>query len=146
MAKISANNSYHSKLIKLRRYLDAYNEELIALETKYDEKIESKLNSFIRKGNKKLGEVAFEACNKEEYAQSSLDEKLQKYDVKAYMKQRAINYKASKKIFKLVKAGKAFGYVLANRNKKMAKLDEKRNKYILSLKRKKDRFLKNNFT
>ena len=146
MARISAKNSYHSKLIKLRRYLDAYNEELIALETKYDEKIEGKLNAFIRKGNKKLQEVAFQACNKEEYAQSSLDEKLQKYDIKAYMKQRAINHRASKKIFKLVKAGKAFGYVLADRDKRMAKLEYKRSKFILSLERKKAKFLKNAFT
>ena len=54
MAKISAKHSYNSKLIKLRRYLDAYKEELIALDSKYDEKIENKLKSFIRKGNKKL--------------------------------------------------------------------------------------------
>ena len=145
MAKISANSSYHSKLIKLRRNLDAYREELIALDTKYDEKIENKLNSFITKGNKKLQKLSFEACNKEEYAQSILDEKLQKYDIKAYMKQRAINHAASKKIFKLVKVGKAFGFVIANRDKKMEGLNRKRTKYIASLEKKKSNFLKKSF-
>ena len=83
--------------------------------------------------NKKLENLAFQACNKEEYAQSILDEKLQKYDIKMYMKQRAINHGAAKKIFKLVKSGKAFGFVLVAREKKMASLNKKRDSYIKSL-------------
>lgn len=146
MAKISAKNSYNPKLVKLRRYLDAYNEELFALDSKYDEKIENKLKTFIRKGNKKLENLAFQACNKEEYAQSILDEKLQKYDIKMYMKQRAINHGAAKKIFKLVKSGKAFGFVLVAREKKMASLNKKRDSYIKSLEKSKKRFLKKQFT
>ena len=62
MAKISAKHSYHSELIKLRRALDAYREELASLDTKYDEKIEGQLNSFINKGNNKLKKLAFQAC------------------------------------------------------------------------------------
>ena len=103
MAKISAKHSYHSELIKLRRTLDAYREELASLDTKYDDKIENQLNAFINKGNNKLKKLAFQACDKEQYAQAVLDEKLQKYDVKSYMKQREINHGATKSIFKLVK-------------------------------------------
>ena len=146
MAKISAKHSYNSKLIKLRRYLDAYNEELIALNSKYDDKIEKKLNAFIKKGNKSLNKLAFQACDKEQYAQSILDDKLQKYDIKMYMKQRAINHGAAKKIFKLVKNGKAFGFVLVAREKKIAVLNKKRDKYIASLEKKKVSFLKKKFT
>ena len=145
MAKISAKHSNHSKLIKLRRNIDAYKEELIALESKYDEKIESKLNAFIKKGNKKLEKLAFQACDKEQYAQSILDEKLQKYDKKAYMEQRALNHGAAKKIFKLIKAGKPFGFVLVNRDKKMAKLNKKRERFVASLEKQKAKFLQKQF-
>ncbi len=146
MAKISAKHSYNSKLIKLRRYLDAYREELITLDSKYDDKIEAKLNAFIKKGNKKLEKDAFQACDKGEYAQSILDEKLQKYDIKAYMKQRAINHGAAKKIFKLVKEGKPYGFVLVERDKKMVSLNKKRSAYIASLEKKKAQFINKGYS
>ena len=145
MAKILAKHSSHTNLMKLRRYLDAYNEELIALETKYDEKIERKLNAFLKKSNKSLKELAFQACDKEEYAQSVLEEKLQKYDVKAYMKQRAINHGAAKKIFKLVKEGKRFDGILAERDEKANALAKKRVAYVNSLENEKARFLSKQF-
>ena len=85
MAKILAKHSYHSRIIKLRSKLDGYKEELLALDTKYDSKKEKQLNAFAKKENKSLVKLAFEACNKEEYAQSVLEDKLRKYDIKAYM-------------------------------------------------------------
>jgi len=130
-----------SKLIRLRKNLDFCNEELRTLDTKYDEAMEKKLNAFLRKGNKSLEKLAFEACDKDEYAQFILEEKLQKYDIKAYMKQRAINHGASKKIFKLVKKGQPYGFVLAERDKQMDALNKKRESYIDSLNKEKASFL-----
>lgn len=141
MAKILAKHSYHSRIIKLRSKLEGYKEELLALDTKYDSKKEKQLNAFAKKENKALVKLAFEACNKEEYAQSVLEDKLREYDIKAYMKQRAINHGAAKKIFKLCKAGKPFGYVLVDCEKKIAALKKKRKAYIKHLEKKKASFL-----
>ena len=50
--KISAkiNSVNQKKLIKLRRVLDFYNEELGSLEQKYNDIVERKLNAFLVKG------------------------------------------------------------------------------------------------
>lgn len=146
MAKILAKRSYNSKIIKLRRNLDACKEELITIDSKYDIKIENKLHAFIKKANRGLEKLAYQACDKEEYAQSVLEEKLQKYDIKAYMKQREVNHGAAKKIFKLSKAEKPFGFVLIEREKKMNTLNKNRDAYIKSLEKSKAKFLKKNQT
>ena len=144
MAKILAkkHSSNQKKIIKLRQNLDFYREELISLQEKYDEKLQKKLDAFLIKGNKKIAKLAFEACDKEEYAQTVLEAKLQKYDVKAYMKQRKLNHGTAKKIFKNAKSGEPFGYILAARDKKMRVLDKKRAKYIAKLEKEKAKFLK----
>ena len=146
MARILAkkNSSDQKKLIKLRHMLDFYREELDTLEVKYQEIIDKKLNEFLIKGNKKLAKLAFEACDKEKYAQYLLEEKLQKYDVKSYKKQRAINHGAVKKIFKQISKDDPFGYILVKRDAKMRALNEKRKKYIVSLEKNKEKFLKKN--
>jgi hypothetical protein len=92
MAKILAKfrSLNQKKIIKIRQHLDFYNAEVAALEEKYNEKLDKKLNVFLLKANKKLARLAFEACDKEEYAEDILEHKLQKYDVKAYMKQRKL--------------------------------------------------------
>ena len=143
-AKVSGkvNSLNQRKLINVRHSLDFYREELNSLEGKYEDKLESKLNLFLLKANKKLSKVAFEACDKEEYAQNVLEEKLQKYDIRSYMKQRAINHTAAKKIFKKTKDGQPFGHILISKNKKICKLSKKRKKYIERLVSKKEKFLK----
>ena len=149
MAKILAKNrsSDQKKLIKVRHTLDFYREELDSLEEKYSDIVEKKLNAFLIKGNKKLSKLAFEACDKEQFAQILLEEKLQKYDIKAYKKQRAINHGAAKKIFKQVAKDDPFGYIIVKRDAKMHKLNDKRQKFIASLEKKKEKFLlKNKYT
>ena len=143
MAKILAKfNSLNQKqLIKLRHTLDFYHEELDGLDSKYEERIEQKLNSFLVKANKKLSKVAFEACDKGEYAQSILEEKLQKYDVKSYMKHRALNHGAAKKIIKKSSKGEPFGFILVKRDAKARSLNKKRDKYIASLEKSKAKFI-----
>ena len=147
MAKTLAKtkSSKNAKLIKLRRTLDFYREASVMLDNKYDEKIQKQLNPLSKKANKKLIKLAFEACDKEKYAQAELEDKLQKYDVKSYMKKRAINHAAAKKIFKLMASGKPFGYVLVDKDKKLASLDKKRSKYIASLEKKKAKYLQQTF-
>ncbi len=143
MAKISAkNNSFdHSKLIKLHQSLDFYREELLELDEKYDKKAEKELNSFLVRANKSLKKSAFDACDKEEYAQSVLEEKLQKYDIKAYMQHRKINHGAAKQLFKAVKTGERHDAILAKRREQMAKVNDKRAKYLASLEAEKAKFI-----
>lgn len=139
MAKISAKSHSleHNKLVKLRQKLDFYTEELRSLDEKYEVKAQNELDSFIRKANNSLKKVAFEACDKEEYYSAGVEEKLQKYDVKNYMKHRAINHGAAKKIFKCIKSGKSYEEALIERKSKMDKLREKRETYLESLEKKK---------
>ena len=148
MAEILANKGSlnHAKLFKLRQKLDLYKEELAILDTKYDDTIAKKLDIFLNKCNKDIAKVAFDACDKEEYAQSIFDAKLQKYDVKAYMNQRAINHSAVKQIFKLYANGQSFEFVLANRKDKMNALNEKRAKYVESLEKERLSFLEKSKT
>ena len=148
MAKILAkkHSSNQKKIIKLRQKLDFYREELDSLESKYNEKLEKKLDTFLIKGNKKLSKLMFEACDKEEYAQTVFESKLQKYDVRAYMKQRKLNHGAAKKIFKQSRVDDPIGYILVDRNKKMQALNKKREKYITSLEKQKARFLAKHHT
>ena len=146
MAKILAKKrSFNQKqIIKVRQHLDFYREELNSLEDKYNEKIDKKLNAFLIKANKKLAKFAFEACDKEAYAEDVLVNKLQKYDVKQYMKHRAMNHASARKIFKLAKKDKPIGDVLVKLEKKKAALDKKRYKKILRLENQKSRFLSKN--
>ena len=148
MAKILANKGSlnHSKLIKLRQKLDFYKEELATIDTKYDDVIAKRLDKFLIKCNNKIEKVAFEACDKEAYAQDVLDSKLQKYDIKAYMEQRAINHGAAKQILKLSAKGQPFGFVLVKRAKQMDALNKKRAKYVRSLEKEKDSFIKKHQT
>ena len=132
MARIS-DKFYQSKLISLRRKLDFNNEELKTLDTKYDEVIEKKLNAFLNKANKKLSGSAFDACDKEEYALAIFNEKLQKYDVKAYMSHRAVNHGAAKSIFKAVKNGEPIEPILEKRAAQMEKVSAKRAKRVAEL-------------
>ena len=132
MARIS-DKFYQSKLISLRRKLDFNNEELKTLDTKYDEVIEKKLNAFLNKANKKLSGSAFDACDKEEYALAIFNEKLQKYDVKAYMSHRAVNHGAAKNIFKAVKNGEPIEPILEKRAAQMEKVSAKRAKRVAEL-------------
>ena len=144
MAEILAKkiNSFNqNKLIKARKSIEFCREELDGLEEKYNNIIERKLNDFLVKGNKELSKSAFDACDKEEYAQRVFEEKLQKYDVKAYMNQRAINHGAAKAIFKESREGRPFGHVLIKRELKMEDLNKKRDKYIETLERGKEKFL-----
>ena len=106
----------HKKLVKLRQSYDWTREELNGLKEKYEIKKQRMLSKFVSVSNKKLQKSAFLACDKAEYAQAELEQRLQKYDVKAYMKQRRVNHSAVKAIFKAISAGESFDSVLEKRS------------------------------
>lgn len=132
--KLSANQG---QLIKLRQKLDFYTAELATLDEKYQEKIDKVLNSFIAKANKQLSKHAFDACDKEAYAQAQFEEKLQKYDVKAYMSYRAVSHSTAKAIFK----GGIVNDILAQNRDKVQAIRNKREEYIKRLNAEKEAFL-----
>lgn len=113
-----------------------------ALPAAYEEKKEKKLQAFSRKANRKLLPVAFEACDKEQYAQCQLDEKLQRYDVKAYLSHRRVQHKAAKAIFKAVAAGRAYTDALETMAAEKTRLEDKRVAFIKKLEEQKAQFLK----
>lgn len=146
MAKIlvKKHSLYHKQLIKLRKDLDFYKEELASLDEKYEKKAKSELDAFVIKADRTLKPLAFKACDKEEYINAVIDEKLQRYDVKNYMKHRRIKNLAAKKMFALVRKGRGIDEVLVSEKKQFAALYAKRNKYISSLEGKKKSFLAKN--
>ena len=133
--------SPQKKLAKLRQKANWLTGERDALQEDFSLKVERKLNNLEGKLNKKLQKPAFEACDKALYIQSQNLDKLIKYDRKNYLKLRAINTAAAKKIFKLVKNGEAFDSVLENQQKKVDKLNEKRASFVQKLESNKQSFL-----
>ena len=142
-----ANSLNHNKISKLRVELDFYRSELESVDEQYEAALDRELGKFLVRANKQLEKVAFLACDKEEYAQSILEEKLQKYDVKAYMEHRRVNHTAAKAIYKAVAGGLPIQDIL-NKNKQYhVALAEKRERFIASLEAKKANFLaKHNVT
>ena len=139
-----------SRAVKLRQQYDWLKTERDFLPDKYEEKKEAAKNRFIYKANKKLSSQAYLVCDKIKYADSVMAEKLQKYDVSAYMSHRAANHKAAKAIFKAIKSGSDWSNALVDlkqenknirdkRNARVAKLLAERNKFILDYKQSLDR-------
>lgn len=133
--------SPQKKLAKLRQKANWLTGERDALKEDFSLKVERKLNNLEGKLNKKLQKPAFEACDKALYIQSQNLDKLIKYDRKNYLKLRAINTAAAKRIFKLVKNGEAFDSVLENQQKKVDKLNAKRASFVQKLESNKQSFL-----
>ena len=133
--------SPQKKLAKLRQKANWLTGERDALKEDFSLKVERKLNNLEGKLNKKLQKPAFEACDKALYIQSQNLDKLIKYDRKNYLKLRAINTAAAKRIFRLVKNGEAFDSVLENQQKKVDQLNEKRASFVQKLESNKQSFL-----
>ena len=139
-----------SRAVKLRQRYDWLKTESEFLPDKFEAKKEKEKNKFIYKANKKLSSAAYLVCDKVEYADSVMAEKLQKFDISNYMSHRAANHKAAKAIFKAIKSGSDWSFALAElkqdnknicdkRNARVAKLLAERNKFILDYKESLDR-------
>lgn len=130
-----------ARAVKLRQSYDWAKAECDAIPAKYEEKKEKQIGKFIYKANKSLGKSAYFACDKSEYADMAMAEKLQKYDVKAYLSHRAANHKAAKAIFKAVKAGEDYSSVLVRLKNENEKILAKRASYAEKLEAKKADFV-----
>ena len=132
------------RAVKLRQSYDWIKTEHDAVPGKYEEKKEKQLNKFIYKANKQLGLSAFEACDKVEYADGIIEEKLQKYDVKAYLSHRAANHKAAKSIFKAIKQGRDWSENIDTLESEIGKINSCRRAFIEKLEEQKASFVAKN--
>lgn len=135
-----------TRAVQLRQSYDWTKTELESLNEKYEAQKQKKLNSFINKANKQLASSAYKACDKREYADSIMSEKLQAYDVKAYLSFRASNHKAAKAIFKAIKAGEDWSFAIDEMKAKNDAIYAKRDAFIAKLEAKRDAFVANNST
>ena len=133
-----------SRAINLRQRRDWLKIEMESLPEKYRGRKEKKLDKFIYKANKKLASSAYLACDKTEYADAVMAEKLQAYDVKKYLSHRAANHKAAKRIFAAIKSGKDYSSVLEVLNKDHERITSSRDAYVKKLEARKEQALSRN--
>lgn len=136
----------HKQLMNLRRNLEFVNVEIDELDAKYAKKAEAKANAFVRTANKKLAKPAFDACDKEEYINALLADKMQSFDKRAYMSHRAVNQSTARALFKATAKGEDTTEIFAKHTAKLAVLREKRNAYEEKLSAEREQFLLKNST
>lgn len=136
----------HKQLMNLRRNLEFVNVELGGLDAKYDKKAEAKANAFVRSANKKLAKPAFDACDKEEYINALLADKMQRYDKRAYMSHRAVNQSTARSLFKATAKGEDTLEILAKHLEKMNSLRAKRSAFEKKLSAEREKFMLKNST
>ena len=142
MVKILDNlNPVSERILKLRQSYDWTLSERDALASRYAEKKEKALNAFLLKANKKLSRPAFDACDKTEYANGVMAEKLQKYDVKQYLSHRRVNHKAACDIFAAIKKGEDWSGSVALVKEAYAKILSERQTFVKKLENERDSFI-----
>ena len=130
-----------ARSIKLHQKYDWLKTEGEFLPAKYEAKKEKTKNRFIYKANKKLSSAAYLVCDKVEYADSVMAEKLRKFDISNYMRHRAANHKAAKAIFSSIKSGEDWTIALDCLKVDNLKLREKRHEYLTKLRRARVEFI-----
>ena len=137
--KLLPGNAQHA--LKLRQGYDWTKAEYNEIADKYEAKKQKELDRFVIAANKKLAKVAFDACDKQEYADSLMADKLQRYDVKNYLAHRGSNHKAAKAIFKAIKTGTDYGVALDTLKTENAAILSKREAYVAKLQLQRDSFV-----
>lgn len=132
------------RALKLYRKYDWLMIEYNSVEESYEDKKNKILAKFASKANKQILPAAYAACDKKEYAEKLMDEKLKEYDVKSYLSHRAVNHKAAKRIFRAKKKGADIALILETLKKENAALAQKRAKVAASLEAKKNAFAARN--
>ena len=132
------------RTMKLYHKYDWLMIEYNSVDESYEEKKKKILAKFDRKANKKIASASYAACDKKEYAEKLMAEKLKRYDVKAYLSHRAANHKAAKAIFKAIKNGEDIAPILENLKKEIAALGEKRARVVASLEASRSAFVAKN--
>ena len=134
------------KAMKLRQSYELTKAEYAALDEKYEAKKAEKMSAFIKAANKKLAPLAYEACDKSEYAESVMAEKLKKYDVSKYLSHREVNHKAAKAIFDAIKAEKDWSGAISEMKSSNEKLLAEREAYVTKLEAEKKAFVAKNLS
>ena len=137
--KLLPGNAQHA--LKLRQSYDWTKAEYNEIADNYEAKKQKELDRFVIAANKKLAKVAFDACDKQEYADSLMADKLQRYDVKNYLAHRGSNHKAAKAIFKAIKTGTDYGVALDTLKTENAAILSKREAYVAKLQLQRDSFV-----
>ena len=132
------------RILKLRQSSDWTLVEIDALGEKYQGLKEKEIKKFTDKANKTLSPYAYKACDKSEYADKLLEEKLQAYDVKNYLRHREANHKAAKEIFKAIGEGRDYSSALEVLSRDNTEILDKRATFIAKLALEKEKFLKAN--
>ncbi len=130
--------------MKLRRNLDFVKIELEELDEKYEGKQKAKQTAFIRSANSKLAKPAFNACDKEEYIDFVIAEKLQAFDKRTYMSHRAMNTSTARALFSAMKKGADTADIYVKHIEKLAKLQERRKAFEAKLIAQREQFLLKN--
>lgn len=133
--------SPQKRLTKLRQKRDWLEIEKDSLKSDLEERVEDKLGTLEDELNRRLQGPAFEACDKADYVQSQSLERLIRYDRRNYLKLRAINTAAARRIFKLAKKGEGFEAVLEGQEKKLERLNAKRASFVERLEKSEQGFL-----
>ena len=129
------------RIIKLRQSCDWIKIELSELQGIYDAKKQKTLDKFIAKANKRLASAAYLACDKREYADNVMAQKLQEYDVKNYLSHRAVHHKAAKAIFKAIKENQPYASAIDILSAEKEKLSADRSAFVKKLLDERDAFV-----
>lgn len=148
MAKILDNllPSPQKKLMKVRLSRQWLDDQLRALPHQLAEKRDQKLLSYGQKLERELTKSAFAACDKALYADHCLAEDLQHYDVKQYMRHRAVNHGCVKTIFSCIHGGKDWASALEKQKQQMDALRQARAAFVSKQEAKKAAFLQKHST
>ena len=147
MARILVKSSGANKrIMKLRQKVNWIKDEIDMLEDKYNKLESNEISRYKKKANKAVAKLAYDSCDKEEYADAAIARSLQKFDVKRYKKHRVINHRAAKNIFKAVKAGKDYSAALERMARENEGMERRRAALVSSLNKEKASFLAKNVT
>lgn len=133
-----------TRLLKARQSREWTDTELSELPVMQERKTASRLSAKQKSLNNRLKASAFKACDKEEYIDELLSDKLRRYDVRHFMSYRAAYHSAAKAVFKAQKNGEDHAAALDALAQKTAALDGKRVEYIAKLEEQKKKFLEQN--
>ena len=133
-----------TRIINLRQQYEWLKTDYDTIEERYEEIKTKKVDKFTQKLNKKLQKHAFDACDKQEFAQNNWQNDLKQYDKKDYLAQRKVKHQASKNIFEAIKEGRDWSEFLSVMKTELSTLNKKREDYIKVLDAKKQNFLAKN--
>ena len=128
------------RLIKTRQSLEWTETEADELPQMTERRIAEKLGKRVARINARLKKSAFAACDKSEYIDAVNAQKLRKYDMRAFMRYRAVNHAAAKAIFSATDDA-ARAAATEAQSAGIAELERKRAEFVQKLDAQKREFL-----